>query len=375
MDVPGNTTGPRAPPFALHGSYASTDLDEARGLASAAQHSLTMEPVGPARLTRFQLHQHPLRHMVLTRAALQYDGNWRVSAPPLELHYYLRIPLDGREEVRHGTRVVHPDPERMALLLSPGEPTTMNCVGGFDEFTVEIDTRAVDRTWQALTSEEPRGQIVFDPALQLSAEPGRSIHRLLGFLADDAYHPGRGGKHRMRSERLEEALILALLQHQPHSHDARLRDAPGNAGSTLVREAEAWLESRCADEVTITAAAAAQGVTIRRLQRAFERHRAYTPQTFLRSLMLRRARSMLQRGQGESVTRIALDVGFRHLGRFSGDYRERYGESPSQTLLRGRRTTRDSRAQGGDPIEPAGFVGLEETRGSCGFCRGDVTAI
>jgi AraC family ethanolamine operon transcriptional activator len=34
------------------------------------------------------------------------------------------------------------------------------------------------------------------------------------------------------------------------------------------------------------------------------------------------------------VKSVALDLGFWHLGYFARDYRERFGESPSQTLAR-----------------------------------------
>ena len=35
-----------------------------------------------------------------------------------------------------------------------------------------------------------------------------------------------------------------------------------------------------------------------------------------------------------SVTRIAMENGFTHLGRFSVDYRRHFGASPKQTLAR-----------------------------------------
>jgi transcriptional regulator GlxA family with amidase domain len=37
----------------------------------------------------------------------------------------------------------------------------------------------------------------------------------------------------------------------------------------------------------------------------------------------------------DSVTRIALDAGFRQLGRFAVEYRRRFGECPSATLKNG----------------------------------------
>jgi TolB-like protein len=48
---------------------------------------------------------------------------------------------------------------------------------------------------------------------------------------------------------------------------------------------------------------------------------------------LERARRKLVRAPpGAGVTGIAVECGFRHLGRFSLSYRDRYGESPSATL-------------------------------------------
>jgi AraC-like DNA-binding protein len=46
---------------------------------------------------------------------------------------------------------------------------------------------------------------------------------------------------------------------------------------------------------------------------------------------------LLRADTDESVTRIAMKWGFRHLGRFAVGYRDRFGETPSQTRRRARR--------------------------------------
>ncbi|MGD9237434.1 MAG: helix-turn-helix transcriptional regulator [Desulfobacterales bacterium] len=70
---------------------------------------------------------------------------------------------------------------------------------------------------------------------------------------------------------------------------------------------------------------------------AFRNARGYTPMEFLSEQRLQSAREKLLTGHLEaSVSSIALDCGFIHLGRFSQVYRRRFGERPSDTLRKGK---------------------------------------
>jgi transcriptional regulator GlxA family with amidase domain len=56
---------------------------------------------------------------------------------------------------------------------------------------------------------------------------------------------------------------------------------------------------------------------------------------YLRNARLDKVRETLRRTEHEtSVTEIAMQWGFTHMGRFSVEYRRRFGECPSQTLSR-----------------------------------------
>jgi AraC-like DNA-binding protein/tetratricopeptide (TPR) repeat protein len=92
----------------------------------------------------------------------------------------------------------------------------------------------------------------------------------------------------------------------------------------------------------LTALAAVSRVSTRTLQRHFQAFLGKTPQAVLRDMRFERARSDLLRASSDAtVTDIALRCGFEHLGRFSVEYRRRYGEKPSQTLQRQARTVRE----------------------------------
>lgn len=75
------------------------------------------------------------------------------------------------------------------------------------------------------------------------------------------------------------------------------------------------------------------GVPRRTLEKHFRRFVGCAPLEFLRTERLDQARRKLLRARpGTNVMEIAADCGLNHFGRFALAYRERYGESPSQTL-------------------------------------------
>ena len=88
---------------------------------------------------------------------------------------------------------------------------------------------------------------------------------------------------------------------------------------------------------TVDELAAACGLARRTMQTQFRRFLGSAPLEFLRLTRLAEARrQLLQAEPAATVTSIATNCGFTHLGRFAGWYRERYGESPLATLDRRR---------------------------------------
>ena len=81
----------------------------------------------------------------------------------------------------------------------------------------------------------------------------------------------------------------------------------------------------------------AAAISQRTLTRAFQAIHGTTPLRHLHALRLAEARKALLSSDAasENVTQVALRFGFRELGRFAVDYREVFGESPSETLRRG----------------------------------------
>jgi AraC family ethanolamine operon transcriptional activator len=132
---------------------------------------------------------------------------------------------------------------------------------------------------------------------------------------------------------LEATLVKALLG----GLETPKEPAAPRRGRVLALKAEAWLRQNLADPPTVTALCQALGASERTLHQVFREHLDTTPKAYLKTLRLNAARHGLLEGrQGRRVTDVALDWGFVHFGWFSQDYRRLFGETPSQTLQRGR---------------------------------------
>lgn len=101
----------------------------------------------------------------------------------------------------------------------------------------------------------------------------------------------------------------------------------------LARRAEAWMREHLAEAVQVTDACLALRVSRRELEYAFRWTFDTSPRDFLQALRLNAIRRALQIDGGDqgAVSRLALDHGITHFGRFAENYRALFGENPSET--------------------------------------------
>lgn len=132
-----------------------------------------------------------------------------------------------------------------------------------------------------------------------------------------------------------DELLTALfgeLARRGGSSDSGAALSPGERWR-VVRRAESFLEGSAEPSVRIDDLCVAACTSLSRLERAFRETFGVSPRRYL---MLRRLaavrRELLRCEPQTSITEIATRWGFFHLGRFSLEYRQHFGERPSQTL-------------------------------------------
>ena len=128
----------------------------------------------------------------------------------------------------------------------------------------------------------------------------------------------------------------AQVESSPTRHSHNERSTTRTSSMRIADEALAILEDLGEWMTSNSTLCAMVGVSERSLQKAFNDTFGAPPSVYLRRRALRAARDVLEQTSRDetSVSEVAVNHGFAHLGRFAQYYKELFEESPSATLRR-----------------------------------------
>ncbi|WP_437682008.1 AraC family transcriptional regulator [Sorangium sp. So ce131] len=262
-------------------------------------------------------------------------GGARVRFNHLEDRYVLATSAEGTIELSHGGDRLGVVPGRRGILLSPGLAGSLQTDVVVHARTVVFDAAALPAHVAALAGRAPQDPIVFAPALSLEAGSGVLVRDVVQVCFHALEQPGTS---LLLLASLRDSLLTALLTGLPHSASHLFKRPPASTSRPCVRRAEEFIAAHAAEELTVTRIAEAAGVPVRSLQIAFRAAHGMTPMEFARERRFDLARRALLEGAPETtVMDVSASLGFgASPGRFSVEYRRRFGESPSDTLAAAR---------------------------------------
>jgi AraC-like DNA-binding protein len=131
-----------------------------------------------------------------------------------------------------------------------------------------------------------------------------------------------------------EELLLGVVLSLPSNFSKELLAPAGMLSAPAsVARAEEYIEANAGLPITTADILVQAGCSRKVLFAEFRKFRGYTPGEFLAAVRLRAAHDRLSNPkQMDTVTSIAYESGFSHMGRFSQFYQKRYGVRPSETL-------------------------------------------
>lgn len=242
--------------------------------------------------------------------------------------FVVHVVLRGAVQLRSDLGALTVTTPGAACVLSPNERLRMRFAPGTHELLVRFPISMIEQGFGRLTGEAGGADIVFRLGAHDKAAWLSTLHMVVTTI--DAVDSGMDTPPRLGDE-LERMLISSLLISQPHSGTKDLIRPARSRGTRAVTMIAERIHSAPDQPVDFAGLAGEYGVGLRTVQEGFQLRYGRTPSAFLRDARLDMAHQLLSGDSDTSVTEAALASGLTHLGRFSRDYRLRFGVSPSTT--------------------------------------------
>ena len=319
-------------PLSNHLLYDGHDVDDAREVLSRLFTEIALEPSDTRKPFRSLVYGVELPRISVCYIRFESGATTR-PIQPLDFH---TLQLNPTGTVAYDTDDgTVPGSESKGVMLSAGQ-TVRNHHSADNGNLALIVKDEVLRNFQSVwTGNKQNQSLRFKPKFDPKAP---QIASLLGFVdtfIEELNRPGGILEIPAAVASFENALLTSMLFGLEHQFSEKLNLESATASFKQVRNIEDYIESHANQPIDMTTLATASGLSGAAIHRAFRKNRDYTPMQFLKQTRMRLVNQrLLIAGLSDSVSRIAMECGFTHLGRFAAEYRRQYGEDPSQTLKR-----------------------------------------
>lgn len=255
----------------------------------------------------------------------------------LEDFHLVQIPLSGKATMDVGNATVQSSPD-VATLPPLDRSFTMRWGVNTPTFILYVSRERLQEVARQLYGLEDVDQLQLALQMRMSTPEGQAFMRALVDWHDVVESSGPNSAY---LRKVSTDLLLARMLGAVENSASRSLGSWEGAGASirtdgLAKRFATIIEDGAEYGVGVLEIADQLGVPVRTLQDHVRSTYGSTPSAMLREARLRHAHRLLSVADAASttVTAIAEECGFGHLGRFANEYRARFGETPAQTLRR-----------------------------------------
>ncbi|WP_082336722.1 AraC family transcriptional regulator [Rhizobium ecuadorense] len=242
------------------------------------------------------------------------------------------LPTMGNAFFEDGQTQVLSTPGR-GTILEAAHNSAARLFGPRHHLGLFVDRQKLTTHLTHLLERPTGGSLDFRTEIDLTDGPGLALAQLVETARSGLGDGGSLQRSPLALAALGDAICYLLIETLPNRYSDELaRSAPAPA-PRHVKSAIDFMHGSIAKPISLHDIATAAKVSVRTLQTGFRQFRNISPWSYLREIRMVAARHDLLAGdKAPTVSDVAVKWGFAHLGRFSVEYKKRFGESPSQTL-------------------------------------------
>lgn len=247
--------------------------------------------------------------------------------------YSISLPLHGRQTLKRRGES-HRSDHHCGLIVSNIDQQDLLIEKDCKKLQVVIPEQSVQLVLSHLLAKPIDQPVIFNPQMPLDASNflhlwWKNVQHCLDMRHEYARFDGLD----LLSADYESFLIKSLLLTQENNYSAQLRQLSQYQLPKSVQRVKSFIHQFAHQDITAADLLMVSGVSRSTLYREFQEALQLSPMDYLKQYRLEQVRHTLQQAKEPvSVSRVATDWGFRHLGRFSQEYREAFGEHPKDTI-------------------------------------------
>ena len=304
------------------------DPDEMADIIAVPSRGVTIDKLRPG---RFYAGIEAVRCAALSIMCLKLR-NIDVTREPDNSFTGLTIPLLGGFEIdrkRHSDRYDH----RFAHVQSMDRNFNFSSSES-SILVVNVDESMMSLTARKLAGHDRVGSFEADKGISFASHHGARLWRSVCALWSMVGRPNGAPMSDIAVAELEQEIATSLVLDSGIAGDFADRSISAECATAPLRRVEEWVATNLDRPIARADLCDVSGLQPRALTRAFSKYRGCSPMKFVRDRRLDAVqRALIGSNSDETtVTRVALDKGFAHLGRFAVDYQAAFGEHPSKTL-------------------------------------------
>lgn len=265
-----------------------------------------------------------------TFGTVKYSTLASITIDNLKYCYIFNVPIKGIQEIKFKSSTIYSNNE-VAAIFSPNQPFSMILEPECEKKMIRISKKNMESHLIRMLGYKINQPLIFDIQAPMQGPIQKWFNLAINFqeflLEYDSLLDFQS-----IWDNFENNLISILLNFQPHNYSLELERRLTGKPSYL-NNIDGLLKENLSQPLKLNQLEKVLGISREQLYQDFHSYFGQSPVAYLRNLRFEETYKRLKNIKPwENVSSIAMDCGFQQLGRFSQEYKTRFGEFPSETL-------------------------------------------
>jgi AraC-like DNA-binding protein len=220
-------------------------------------------------------------------------------------------------------------------VLLPDQLNTVRWTADAEQLILKVPRSRIESHLADLVGHPIATVIDFQIGFDLTTPRGRSLLAAVEFMARELDRPGGIAEMPLAREQLETFVLTQLALTVPNPYLDELNRPVEAVSPARLKPVIEYMEMNADEPLTPQELARVGCMSVRTLHATFQQELGMSSMAYLRQIRLDHVRTELLHSRGAvRVTDVAMRWGFLHPSRFAQQYRDRFGELPSDTVKR-----------------------------------------